>query len=93
MAERRSPYEASITGDAQSADPISPISYVSEHLGWTFRILLIDGHRVFQGLFSALDHTGMLAFRNAIELTEDHEHQVGVCVISLNNIQSMEVLD
>jgi small nuclear ribonucleoprotein (snRNP)-like protein len=93
MAEQRASYEPLITGNAQSADPTSPISYVRGILGRKVRILLTDGHRIFEGIFSALDYTGTLAFRDVSELTENHQAQVGVCVISINDIQLMELID
>jgi small nuclear ribonucleoprotein (snRNP)-like protein len=92
MKPQTGSYEASITGDAQSADRTSPISYVRELLGKTFLILLTDGNRLFKGTFSALDWMGLLAFRNVIELTENNKHEVGTCIINLHNIQTMEIL-
>jgi hypothetical protein len=47
MTQPTSNYEASIIGDAQSADPNSPISYVRGLLGKTVLIILTDGYRSF----------------------------------------------
>jgi small nuclear ribonucleoprotein (snRNP)-like protein len=93
MAEQRSSCEPFIAGNAHSVDPISPISYVRGLLGRTVRILLSDGHRTFQGILSALDYTGTMAFREVAELTEGHNHEIGVCLIDLRNIQQMELVE
>jgi hypothetical protein len=42
------------------------------------------------GIFVALDHTGMLTLREAIEIVEDNERSLGTALISLALIQSME---
>jgi small nuclear ribonucleoprotein (snRNP)-like protein len=93
MSEGRSSSEVLMTATTGSLDPVSPIAYVHGLLGRTVRILLTDGVRVFQGIFSALDYRGMVAFRDVSELTEGHEGQVGACIISLYNIQKMELID
>jgi small nuclear ribonucleoprotein (snRNP)-like protein len=86
-------FDPFLVGDTHNADPTSPIAYVRGFLNRRLRIVLMDGVRHVVGTFVALDGTGTLCVRNAIEIMEGNERKFGVVLIPLAHVQGMEVAE
>jgi hypothetical protein len=55
--------------------------------------LLTDGCRQIIGVFALLDYTGMITLRNAVQAIEENEPEIGIAVIPLSCVQSMELAE
>jgi hypothetical protein len=82
-----------LVDDTHSADPTSPIAYVRGVLKCRLRIGLVDSVRRVVGDFVALDGTGTLLVRNAIECVDGNEREFDVVLIPLVHVQRMEVAE
>jgi small nuclear ribonucleoprotein (snRNP)-like protein len=78
-------------GNRRSLDVTSPIEYVRGLLNQRFRVLLIDGIRQILGIFVAFDHQKTLTLKDCVEITEGHERELGVVLIPLAQVQSIEL--
>jgi hypothetical protein len=55
--------------------------------------LLVDGSRQIIGVFAALDHTGTITLRDAVQAVEENEREIGIALIPLALVQSMELAE
>jgi small nuclear ribonucleoprotein (snRNP)-like protein len=86
-------FDPYVTGERRSVDQSSPVAYVRGFLSRRIRVLLADGVRQIVGIFVALDHTGTLTLRDGIEMFEGHERPLGFVLITLPQVQSMELAE
>jgi small nuclear ribonucleoprotein (snRNP)-like protein len=76
-----------------TADQNSPIAYVRKLLGRRMRVLLYDDCREIMGVFAALDSTARLTLRDGFEIFEDHACALGIVLIPLSQVHSMQLID